>query len=263
MQFYRRLSPIKAISFDLDDTLYSNRPVMSAIEQKMIAYFTAKFSQLFAEHNINITFPNTSVFNSKFWAPFREQAIKVNADISHDVVQLRFESYRLGLIAHNIPHLEAEKHAQDALQYFIQLRSDFSVPQASHDLLEQLSKHLPLVAISNGNVNTQALGIAHYFEYIYHAGYQVGDTLGVVGGVPEARLLKQKPETDMFTVVCNHLAIPAHELLHVGDCGYADIHGALTAGCQTAWLPHYGVGKPLKQLPHMELSDVTQLLRLV
>ena len=37
MKFYRRLANIKAISFDLDDTLYSNRPVMVAIEKKMIA----------------------------------------------------------------------------------------------------------------------------------------------------------------------------------------------------------------------------------
>ena len=34
MQFYRRLSAIKAISFDLDDTLYNNRPVMQGIEKK-------------------------------------------------------------------------------------------------------------------------------------------------------------------------------------------------------------------------------------
>ena len=67
----------------------------------------------------------------------------------------------------------------------------------------------------------------------------------------------------MFDRVCQQLNILPSELLHVGDCGLADIHGALEAGCQTAWLPHYGVGKSLKQLPHIELNDVSELLQLL
>lgn len=269
MQFYRRLTPIKAISFDLDDTLYNNRPIMQAIEKKMVLYFAKLFDELFAqvlpaesfEHSVECS-PNKSTFNRSFWTSFRQQAIKANADISHDVVQLRFESYRLGFIANKLSLTDAEKQAQAALDYFIHLRSDFIVPQVSHNLLASLGKKVPLVAISNGNVNTKALGIEHYFDYIYHAGFQTKDHCGVVGGIPEATLLKQKPSTDMFNVVCNELAILPQELLHVGDCGYADIHGALNAGCQTAWLPLYGVGKTLQQLPHMELSSITQLQRL-
>lgn len=271
MQFYRRLSTIKAISFDLDDTLYNNRPVMQGIESKMVDYFTELFNQRLPEKiassNKSGTFSDnlrlTPPFNRRFWAPFRQQSIQINPDISHDVVQHRFESYRLGFIAFNIPETEAAVMAQAALDYFIQLRSDFTVPKVSYELLASLSKQYPLVSISNGNVDTKVLGLDKYFTHIYHAGYQLGNTLGVVGGLPNAELNKHKPATDMFDDVCRKLSIQPHELLHVGDCGNADIHGALTAGCQTAWLPQYGVGKPLKQVPHIELKQVSDLLELI
>ncbi len=254
MQIYRRLTEIKAISFDLDDTLYNNRPVMLAIEKKMVHYFNEKFVVLLPK----LLSEPKPIFNRRFWAPYRQQAIKVIPELSHDVVRVRYETYRLGLLAHNISSDEAEKEAQAALDYFISLRSDFSVPKVSHELLASLSKVFPLVAISNGNVDTKALGIEHYFQHIYHAGFQVG------GGNHEGEyLLRQKPAADMFTLVCQQLAISAEQLLHVGDCGLADIHGALNAGCQTAWLPQYGVGKQLQQIPHIELAQVSDLSQLL
>lgn len=254
MQFYRRLTTIKAISFDLDDTLYNNRPIMQSVEQQMADYFTEKFSIWVPE----LLVEPKQVFDRRFWAPYRHQAIKAQADISHDVVRLRFESYRLGLLAYNLSEEEARTEAQAGLDYFINLRSDFTVPKASHELLASLSKAFPLVSISNGNVDTRALGIDHYFQHIYHAGYQIG------GRHDESEhLLRQKPETDMFSLVCQQLDILPEQLLHVGDCGFADIHGALNAGCQTAWLPQYGVGKNLQQIPHIELNLVSELRQLI
>lgn len=250
MQFYRRLTAIKAISFDLDDTLYNNRPVMLGIEKKMISYFTDKFAVLSPGLK--------QVFNSRFWAPYRKQAIVAQPELSHDVVRVRYETYRLGFLAHNLSAEKANNEAQAGLDYFISLRSDFSVPKASHELLASLSKKYPLVAISNGNVDTKALGIAHYFQHIYHAGFQISDSV-----TEGEHLLRQKPEADMFTLVCKQLSIQPQALLHVGDCGYADIHGALNAGCQTAWLPHYGVGKKLQQIPHIELAKVDDLRQLL
>lgn len=255
MQFYRRLTQIKAISFDLDDNLYNNRPIMQAIEKQMTAYFADKFAQLLPEV--------TGVFNRKFWAPYRAEAIEANADVSHDVVRHRFESYRLGFLAHNLTGAVATQEAQAGLDYFISLRSDFTVPKESVALLESLSKQYPLVAISNGNVDTQAIGISHYFQHIYHAGYQNQNTLAGNDSEDCECLLRMKPSTDMFDEVCKQLNILPAELLHVGDCGVADIRGALNAGCQSAWLSKYDVGKPLKQVPHIELREITELSSLL
>ena len=245
MKFYRRLSKIKAISFDLDDTLYSNKPVMQAIEKKMIAYF------------VNLTvfkglaFDQHKVLDHRFWYCFRHQATVQQPDLAHDVVQVRLVTYRLGFISLGLNERVAEQQAQAALDYFIALRSDFIVPEPSKKLLAKLSKKYPLIAISNGNVDTKALGIAQYFQHIYHAGWQTDGTL-----------LRQKPASDMFSLACQQLTIKPSQLLHVGDCGRADIQGALLAGCQTAWLSLYDVGKPITVLPHIELSTLKQLEQL-
>jgi putative hydrolase of the HAD superfamily len=246
MKFYRRLSTIKAISFDLDDTLYNNKPVMIAIEKKMIAYFAnlAVIKNKLADQHKKL--------DHRFWYHFRHQAIAAQPDLVNDVVRVRLITYRLGFISLGLDESLAEQQAQAALTYFIQLRSDFVVPEKSKKLLANLSKKYPLIAISNGNVDTNTLGISHYFCHIYHAGWQADGTL-----------LRQKPASDMFNIVCQQLAIKPSQLLHVGDCGRADIQGALLAGCQAAWFPCYGVGKPISVLPHIELDKLNQLEQLL
>tara|TARA_R110002050_G_scaffold135999_14_gene259118 strand:+ start:3774 stop:4517 length:744 start_codon:yes stop_codon:yes gene_type:complete len=246
MKIYRRLSQIKAISFDLDDTLYSNKPVMLTIEKKMIAYFAtlAVFKGQTPEQR--------KVLNYRFWYTFRHQATIAQPDLAHDVVQVRLVTYQLGFLALGLSEQVAKYEAQAALDYFITLRSDFSVPEISKTLLKNLSKKYPLVAISNGNVDTTALGISSYFQYVFHAGWQ-----------PNGALLRQKPNPDMFDLACQQLSINTSQLLHVGDCGRADIEGALQAGCQAAWLSCYDVGKPITVLPHIALDEINQLNQLL
>jgi len=245
MKFYRRLSTIKAISFDLDDTLYSNKPVMLAIEKKMIAYFAnlaAVKGKLSEKHQI---------LDHRFWYFFRRQAILQQPNLVHDVVRVRLVTYRLGLISLGLTENAAEQQAKSALDYFISLRSDFTVPEASKKLLANLTEKYPLIAISNGNVDTTALNVSHHFQHIYHAGWQTDGTL-----------LRQKPTSDMFTLACQKMNIKSSQLLHVGDCGRADIQGAILAGCQAAWLSLYDVGKPISVLPHIELNSLKQLEQL-
>ena len=246
MKFYRRLSPIKAISFDLDDTLYSNKPIMLSIEKKMIAYF----ADLLQPRLIQLGLPEIT-FNYRYWYKFRQQAVHQQANLTHDVVKVRLVTYRLGFSDLGYSDTDAEQMAQAALAYFISLRSDFIVPKSSIRLLDSLSKKYPLVAITNGNVDTKTLGISHYFKHIYHAGWQ-----------SDGQILKQKPAGDMFTLACRELGISTKELLHVGDCGRADILGAVKSGCQAAWLSCYDVGKPISVLPHVEISSINQLTQL-
>ena len=245
MKFYRRLAQVKAICFDLDDTLYSNKPVMQAIEKKMIVYFSC-----LAVIKSKVS-DQQKVLDQRFWYHFRRQAVSQQPDLAHDVVQVRLVTYRLGFTSLGLADDIAQQQAQAALDYFIQLRSDFAVSEQSKNLLASLSENYPLVAISNGNVDTSALGIAHYFTHIYHAGWQTDGTL-----------LRQKPAGDMFRLVCKQLAIQPAQLLHVGDCGRADIQGALQAGCQTAWFPCYGVGKSISVLPHIEFESLNKLEQL-
>jgi len=64
MKFHRRLKPFQAISFDLDDTLYNNEPVMQATYEKMCRYFSQVLSQFNNHH-----------YDHHFWSTFRSQAL--------------------------------------------------------------------------------------------------------------------------------------------------------------------------------------------
>jgi len=236
MRFNSRLKPFKAISFDLDDTLYSNFPVMMATDAKMTQYFAQVLPPCIAGE-----------YNQSYWLTYRNQALIDNPLLIHDVGDLRLRSCFLGIKALGFEDKQAIKLAHQALDYFVSQRSDFSVPNAVHQLLSALKAKWPLVAISNGNVDTQAIGLKDYFVDIYHAGQS----------------LKQKPDTDMFDLACKNLAILPEQLLHVGDCGRSDIYGAVNAGCQTAWVSTYDVGKPITVLANIELTDVVELQRLL
>jgi HAD superfamily hydrolase (TIGR01549 family) len=241
MKFYRRLRPFKAISFDLDDTLYSNQPIMKAAEASMEAYFSKQFEAVVAKNDKEL------IFDRKFWQPYREQAIKILPELAYDVVRLRLESYYHGICALGYSSEDAHQQADLAIHTFNVERSNFVVPDKAHQLLTHLKKHYPIVSISNGNVDTNAIGIDGYFQHIYHA----------TGGV------KQKPDAQLFNMACKDLNIEPHELLHIGDCGLADIEGAIAAGCQTAWVSCYNVGKPIKVLPHVVVADISTLAKLI
>jgi len=234
MKFYRRLQPIAAISFDLDDTLYANRPIMVNAEQKMLAYFSQYFPQTASQGEQACRY---------YWRQYRSQALALDATLIHDVTALRLESYYLAIKALGVESQLARQQAKKALCYFIEQRSEFELPTESKRLLMLLKTYFPLVAITNGNVDFNKLGLNHYFQAIYHPG----------------KGIKRKPAHDMFNKACQQLMIMPAQLLHVGDCGHADIYGALQAGCQTAWINRYGVGKPIKVLPHIELTNISEL----
>lgn len=236
MRFYRRLMPFKVISFDLDDTLYHNSPVMLATDIKMVNYFQK-----------HLPYRSEGKYDYHFWRPFRDLAIEAEPELHHDVAKIRVQSYFLGIKSLGYTDRDAQQLAERALAYFVEQRSNFIVPDNVHQLLQQLQQKWPLVAISNGNVDTESIGIAHYFSTIYHAGNG----------------LKKKPDEDMFARTCRQFNLHPSQLLHVGDCGINDIIGALRFGCQTAWVSSYDVGKPLTILPHIELTDVTELHSLV
>lgn len=242
MKFYRRLLPFKAISFDLDDTLYSNFPIMMATDEKMVAYFNRALPKYLSD-SLNIH----TKYDFRFWWRYKDKALASDPNLIHDVAEIRLESYYLGMIDLGIAETQARHEAKLALTHFEIHRSDFVVPENVHQLLADLAKKWPIVAISNGNVNTNTIGINQYFTAVYHADINN----------------KQKPYPDMFNKACSDLNIAPNELLHVGDCGRSDILGGILAGCQTAWVSSYDVGKPLSILPNIELSDVAELHRLL
>jgi len=233
MQFYRRLQPVQAVSFDLDDTLYNNVPVMQRAEQAMRDYV--------AQH-----FPRTAVWQTTDWLAQRQRLLQEQPDLGSNMTHLRKQSLAEGLRYFGINEDEIPAAVAAAFNHFMQFRNDVEIDAVVHQALRELADAYPVIALSNGNVDVEAIGLAPYFSAVF----QPTDEL------------RGKPFSDMFVAAQRELpAIAAHSWLHVGDSPQADILGAHRAGWQSAWFTG-GLGRVehLHVLPTLAYHDLTQLV---
>ncbi|MCG9713152.1 HAD-IA family hydrolase [Shewanella insulae] len=232
------LRPFKAISFDLDDTLYDNRPIIMAAEQRLLSYLAEKH-------------PSTQDWGLDDWQALKRSLIRQCPSLAHDTSAARLVTLEQGLIALGYGKTQAGDAAQQALAYFVEQRSDFTVAPEVIAKLARLAQQYPLVGITNGNVDAQRIGLGEVLEFVLHPGNGT----------------RMKPYPDMFYQACQRLHIGCNQLLHLGDSFKADVQGARRAGCQSAWLnPAFDrePGEPgLGCLPHITCSELDDLLALI
>ncbi len=235
MRFFRPLTPIHAITFDLDDTLYDNAPVIVQAESALQAYL--------AQH-----YPQTAQLSPLQWQQLRQQQ---QPALASDMAALR-RCMLSSALQHEVADAQACAAAvEDCFNLFYAARSDFQVAAKQHQLLSALAAKVPLVAITNGNVDTRKIGIHDYFSLVLHANVQQ----------------PMKPHPHMFRRACEHLRLTPCKVLHVGDHLIKDVRGALDCGMQAAWyacnrsmdLNH----EPVAVLPHLLLDDLDELLSVV
>lgn len=234
---HKRLRPFKAISFDLDDTLYDNHPIIkNAVEQS--------FSLL------NQHFPKTKNWTMADWQQAKKVVLAQTPALQHDTGEARYALLHYGLMQHGYSEKEATQGAQQTMDCFRHHRSDFSLSQETLALLNQLKQHYPLVGITNGNVDASRIGLDNVFDFVLHPGHG----------------LKMKPYADMFHLACERLGIQHHELLHIGDHPVSDVMGAKMIGAQAVWLNPCQQGA-FKQsetlLPTLTITSLTALRVLI
>ncbi|AVJ57168.1 phosphoesterase [Idiomarina sp. OT37-5b] len=233
LSFYRRLKRFSVISFDLDDTLYDNVPIMQAAEHNV---------QRFIEQH----YPQTRHWQLEHWRQRRNQLMTRNVELASNMTLLRLTTLREGFAEAGVK--DPERAAERVMEQFHRHRSDFEVAAETHQLLQQLSQRYRLAAISNGNVDCQRIGLSQWFDII------VQPTQGLRG----------KPHRDMFDAVLAHYSIAAEELLHIGDHPTSDILGAHRAGCQTGWFGGgLGTFDQLRVLPTFRFNQLQQLHELL
>lgn len=234
MRIYKALSPIRALSFDLDDTLYPNSVVIAKAEVAM----QQRLAQL-----LPVSFHN----NSLYWFEQRKMLAKEDIEVRHDVSRWRLLALERGLTTQGLSLCEAGEIAELAMSAFLQARTDIQLPPTVRPLLVQLATRFPLVAITNGNADIQKMGIADLFQFALRAG-------------PDGRM---KPYPDLFLTAAERLQLQPQHILHIGDHVKSDVVGALNAGCQAAWLNLTpGSLAKLKTLPTLELHQLDDLSKL-
>ena len=138
MHFYRRLKPIKAITFDLDDTLYDNYPVILKTTEE-----SHRFLQ--AYH------PSLRDFSTEAYQKLRDRLLAEEPEIYHDVTEWRRRTVEQAMLDVGLTLNEAREGSNKVMEVFAHWRSQISVPPETHVALAALAERVPLVAITNGN----------------------------------------------------------------------------------------------------------------
>ena len=217
---------LKALTLDLDDTLWPVLPAIRRAEAALQAWLLEKAPAMVAMHD------------AAALRLIREAVQRDRPDWSHDLSALRRETIRRALqAAGDDPAL-----AGPAFEVFFDERQRVELFDDVLPALARLAARWPIVALSNGNADVHRVpGLGQHF----HAALSARE-LGV-----------GKPSPLAFAEACRRAGTEAARTLHIGDDGLLDIDGALAAGLQAAWLrrpslPH--VAQPLGQPQHVVAS---------
>ena len=233
IRFNRAISPFSVLSFDLDDTLYDNRPIIKAAVQAQSDYLNA--------------LPGYQQQGPQFWQQCREHVAQHNPELIDDVTQWRKHTLQLALSELGFKEEDVHHHANAAYQAFADARSNIQVSKEVLGLLERLRQHYTLIAITNGNVEVERFNLKDKFELVLQAGLHG----------------KAKPHTTLFDQAAAHLRVNNGDILHVGDSLDSDVQGANNAGCQSVWLNNQAQNYAYRGLADIEITNIHALTHLI
>ncbi len=225
------ITRIKAISLDLDDTLWPIWPVIERAE-KVLHRWLVEHTPMAAA-----LFSSPSALRE-----IRDQMAASRPDLKYDMSSLRRESIRLALYRAGENPLLAEP----AFDAFFAERQRVTLFDDARPSLEFLSARFPLVSLSNGNADLELTGLGSYFRAAISAReFGVG-----------------KPDPRIFHAAAGALDLTPDNVLHVGDDATLDALGALNAGMQAAWINRADHLWPHELQPQATLTNLTELCEL-
>jgi len=226
-------SRLRAITLDLDDTLWPVMPTIEAAEAALMVWLQAHAPATAA----HLQDPDVR-------REVRQQVNRDWAHMAHDFSCLRREAIRLALQqAGDAPDL-----AEPAFEVFFAQRQQVTLYDDVLPALQALCQRFPLVALSNGNADVQRVGLGHCFTAQVSA-----RTFGVA-----------KPDPRIFAAAADAVGVDCTQVLHIGDDPHHDVHGALGAGMQAAWVNRHGHEWTEPHLrPHLSVADLGALCRLL
>ena len=226
------LSRIRAISLDLDDTLWPVWPIIERAERTLhtwLATHAPATARLYGD--------------AAALRAIRLAVGQERPDLQHDLSELRRESIRRALgEAGEDPALA---HAAFDIFFAERQRVDFYADAMRS--LERMAARWPLVALSNGNADVHVVGIGHLFQ----------------AKVAARESGFAKPDRRIFQAAADAVAVPMEAVLHVGDDVAMDVVGALDAGMQAAWVNRAGGAWPHARRPQVEVTELADLCLLL
>ncbi|MEO8160006.1 MAG: HAD family hydrolase [Arenimonas sp.] len=222
----------KALSLDLDDTLWPIWPVIERAEAALAEFLAQRC-------------PNTArKYPIAEMRALRERIAAQHPQYAHDFTRQR----RLSLAEAMRSAGDDEAHADDAFNAFYAARNRVEFYPDALAALDRLAKRWTLAALTNGNADLGSIGIADRFA--------VSITARETGHA--------KPDAPIFHATCAQLRLSPHEVLHVGDDPLLDIAGAAAAGLRTCWINRreesWPAGVPAPELQFTTLAGLADWL---
>lgn len=219
---------IRAITLDLDDTLWEIEPVIRRAEAELWKWLGDHYPRVTERWSS----PGTIALRGEIAAkvPHRE----------HDFRYLR----RKVLETIAIDSGYDESMVDPAFEVFDAARNTVELFPEVVPALEALNAKFVLIAVTNGNANLERIGIRHLFH---------GVVTAVDAGAP-------KPAKAIFAAAVDHAGVAPRQVLHVGDHPEIDVAGAQDAGLHAVWVNRNGSNWPghLRE-PDGEVRNVAEL----
>ncbi len=220
--------PVRAITLDLDDTLWPFAPIGVRIERVLHEWMQ--------EHSP----PTAARFPIEAMRALREEVFAQNPHLLHDLSEMRRLTLRRALHESGAdPSL-----LEPAYEIFYAARNEVECYPDSLAALERIAARVPIAALTNGNADLTRIGMSHHFAF------QLGAREHGAA----------KPEASIFHAACERLGVARHEVLHVGDHIEMDALGATRAGLRSCWINREGQAWTHDTLrPDLEFADLTAL----
>jgi 2-haloalkanoic acid dehalogenase type II len=227
-RFSQTLRDVRAVAFDLDNTLWDIGPVIERAELRLHEWLSTHCPRI------------PERVSKEEMRAARELLAREEPHNAHDFTYLRMAS----LARHARECGYDEAMALRAFEVFFAARNDLELFPDVRPALERLRTRFPLATLSNGNADLARIGLAELFVLSLNA-RQIG-----VG----------KPHPRCFERLATELRLEPHQILYVGDDPVLDVEAARAAGLPTAWINRFALQWPSEIAPaDLALTDFTAL----
>lgn len=221
---------IRAITLDLDDTLWPSTPALVRAEQRVHAWLAANAPPVAAHWPIEQL------------RELRMSFYRAHPEWHYNLLHVRRVAMHAAFERAGVTGSTADALIEQSLVVFMAARNDVDLYPDVRDSLERLSRRYALAALTNGNADVAVIGIGHFFK----------------ARIAPHTHRAAKPDTAIFHMACRELGCAPGEVLHVGDDADLDVRGARAAGMPVLWINRNGAAWKGDDTP----EAVTNLLEL-
>ena len=223
---------VRAIAFDLDNTLWDVEPVLERAEARLYEWLRAESPRI------------TAALSPEDMRRAREALARSEPHQAHDFTYLRTAA----LAGHARAHGYGEDVAARAFEVFLAARCEVDLFPDVRPALTRLARRYRLGTLSNGNADLDRIGLSDAFQVSLNA-RQIGAA---------------KPARRVFEHLSEALGVAPGELWYVGDDPGLDVAAARAAGLGTVWVNRrahrWPEGEPPADLTVTNLTELAHAL---